>query len=87
MLTWPHEQSDWAPILDRVEPVFVEITRQVARFEKVLVACYDDRHRAQVAKRLTAAGVAANRVVLGIAPPTTPGRATMARSRSSARMN
>ena len=68
MLTWPHEQSDWAPILDRVEPVFVEITRQVARFEKVLVACYDDRHRAQVAKRLTAAGVAANRVVLGIAP-------------------
>ena len=35
MLTWPHEKSDWAPILDRVEPVFTDIARQVARFEKV----------------------------------------------------
>src|SRR3989344_3969513 len=67
MLTWPHENSDWAPILDRVEPVFVEIARQVARFEKVLIACYDERHRTHIAKRL-AAGIAANRVVLGIAP-------------------
>ncbi|MEK7696915.1 MAG: agmatine deiminase family protein, partial [Pseudomonadota bacterium] len=68
MLTWPHEHSDWAPILGEVEPVFAEIARQVARFEKVLVVCHDDRHRAHVAKRLTAAGVAANRIVLGIAP-------------------
>ena len=34
MLTWPHDKSDWAPILGEVEPVFAEIARQVARFEK-----------------------------------------------------
>ena len=67
MLTWPHEKSDWASILNRVEPVFTEIARQVARFEKVLIACYNDRHRTHVARQL-AAGIAANRVVLGIAP-------------------
>jgi len=68
MLTWPHAHSDWAPILDRVEPVFAEIARQVARFEKVLIACRDDRHRAHVVRQLAAAGVATDRVVLGIAP-------------------
>jgi agmatine deiminase len=68
MLTWPHEKSDWAPILDRVEPVFTDIARQVARFEKVLIACYDDRHRTHVAKLLKATGVPENRLVFGIAP-------------------
>lgn len=68
MLTWPHAHSDWAPMLDRVEPVFAEIARQVARFEKVLIACYDDRHRLQAFKQLAAAGVAAARITLGIAP-------------------
>ncbi len=68
MLTWPHAQSDWAPILDRVEPVFTDIARQIAHFEKVLVSCYDDRHRVHVAKQLTAARVAKDRVVLGVAP-------------------
>jgi len=68
MLTWPHARSDWAPILERVEPVFVEIVRQVTRFEKALVVCYDDAHRAHVAGRLRAAGVPADRAVLAVAP-------------------
>jgi len=68
MLTWPHAHSDWAPILERVEPVFVEIARQVARFEKALIVCYDDAHRAHVAGRLQAAGVPADRAVLAVAP-------------------
>lgn len=68
MLTWPHAGSDWAPILGAVEPVFTDIARQIARFEKVLIACYDDAHRAHIAARLAAAGVPAGRLVFGIAP-------------------
>ena len=68
MLTWPHEKSDWAPMLDRVEPVFAEIARQIARFEKVLISCYDDSHRVYVAKLLKATDVPENRLVFGIAP-------------------
>lgn len=41
LLAWPHGGTDWAPVLDRVEPVFVEIVRQVARFERVLLAVRD----------------------------------------------
>ncbi len=68
MLTWPHVRSDWAPILEQVEPVFAEIVRQIARFEKALVVCYDESHRAHVAGRLQAAGVPPDRVVLAVAP-------------------
>lgn len=37
-LTWPHADSDWGPLLDAVEETFVEITRQAAIREQVLVA-------------------------------------------------
>lgn len=38
LLAWPHEDSDWAPVLSRVEPVFVELAARVAEAEIVLVA-------------------------------------------------
>ncbi len=38
LLAWPHNNSDWQPILDQIIPVFVELTRQISRFEKVLIA-------------------------------------------------
>jgi agmatine deiminase len=38
MLTWPHADSDWAPFLTQVEPVFLEITEAIARREKVLIS-------------------------------------------------
>ena len=28
-LTWPHENTDWAPILDEVIPCFVAIAKEV----------------------------------------------------------
>jgi len=64
MLTWPHAHGDWAPHLERVEPVFVAIARHVARHEKVLVNCYDAAHREHVAARLRADDINMERVVL-----------------------
>jgi agmatine deiminase len=37
LLAWPHEGTDWAYMLDNVRPVFVEIIRQIVRFERVLL--------------------------------------------------
>lgn len=37
LLSWPHEGTDWAYMLDDVRPVFVEIIRQIVRFERVLL--------------------------------------------------
>ena len=31
-LTWPHEETDWAPILDEVIPCFVSIAKDLKTF-------------------------------------------------------
>ena len=40
-LTFPHEQSDWAPILSEVIPCFVDIVQAITRFEPVIMVCND----------------------------------------------
>ena len=67
-LTWPHAQTDWAPRLDAVEPVFAAIGAAIARHESLLVVCQDADHRSHVLSQLTQAGADLDRVQLGIAP-------------------
>jgi agmatine deiminase len=55
-------------MLAAVEPVFVDIARQIALRETVLVSCLDAAHRERVADLLDAAGVDATRALLYICP-------------------
>lgn len=68
MLTWPHEESDWQPWLNLVEPVFVEIARQVSRRERVLITCRSEAHRRHVADLLQQAGITPDQTRLYVAP-------------------
>ena len=36
-LTWPHSQTDWAPMLDEITATYEEMKRAIARFEPVLI--------------------------------------------------
>ena len=42
-LTWPHEETDWAPILDEVIPCFVAIAKEVIKHELLLIVCPDEQ--------------------------------------------
>lgn len=55
LVAWPHDTSDWAPILEHVEPVFTAIVTAISRFEKVLVIVPDEM---QVHGQLLQAGAA-----------------------------
>ena len=55
LLAWPHEGTDWRECLDEVEPVFVDIVREVAAFERVLILAPDAR---MLRDRLQAFGLA-----------------------------
>jgi len=68
MLTWPHTGSDWAPMLEEVEPVFVDIARAVTRFEGLIIACHDQAVLDHVQRLMGRAGVPAQRYHLHIAP-------------------
>jgi len=37
LLSWPTSDSDWADILDQIEQVFVQLVKQISRFEKVVI--------------------------------------------------
>jgi agmatine deiminase len=54
LLAWPHKESDWRSCLDEVEPVFVEITREISRFERVVILAPD---RKALKKKLCDGGV------------------------------
>ncbi|WP_328753432.1 agmatine deiminase family protein [Geomesophilobacter sediminis] len=52
LVAWPHENSDWQPYLDQVEPVFVDIVHQISRFETAIIAAPDpDRVREMLAAK------------------------------------
>lgn len=40
-LTWPHEFTDWAPMLDEVVLCFREIAREVAKRQLLIIVCTD----------------------------------------------
>jgi len=61
LLAWPHRNSDWVDILDDVLPVYLELARQISRFEGVIIITPEpDVVRAQ----LTAAGIVSDRIQL-----------------------
>ena len=41
-LTWPHRDTDWAPVLDEVIPCFVEIAKAIMQRETLLIVCPDE---------------------------------------------
>lgn len=42
-LTFPHKNTDWAYMLDEVTECFVNIAREIAKREKLLVVCADEK--------------------------------------------
>jgi len=64
LLTWPHEESDWAAMLDEVEDVYIALAREIVREQGLVVICYDDAHCRRVSERLERAGVSGPRLRL-----------------------
>lgn len=60
MLTWPHDKTDWADILDEVEPVFVEVARHVSEYQLVLIVCRDNEHKNHIAGLMKKSSVICN---------------------------
>lgn len=61
LLAWPHGGSDWRNHLESVEPVFIEIVKQISRFEMVLIAALEPE---TVRERVSRAGAAMGNVRL-----------------------
>lgn len=68
LLTWPHQHTNWKPILSRVESVYLEIAGHIATREALFICCYDESHQQYVYNQLQQQKVNLDRVRFGIAP-------------------
>ncbi|WP_049721590.1 agmatine deiminase family protein [Gilvimarinus polysaccharolyticus] len=56
LLTWPHADTDWAPLLASVNQVYTELAYHICRFSRLLIAAPEANH-AEIKQLLTARGV------------------------------
>ena len=68
LLTWPHDQSDWASALNEVEPVYVDLSRHISRYENVVVCCRDRPHHDHITELLGRASVKMEKISFYIVP-------------------
>jgi agmatine deiminase len=61
LLAWPHEGSDWLPCIEVVEPVFINLVREIIRFEKVILVAPDIE---DVRRKLSSAQIGLDKVSL-----------------------
>ena len=54
IVTWPHQHSDWQAQLTEIEACYQTIVATIARYQAIMVICYDNQHREQVQQQLAA---------------------------------
>lgn len=57
MLTWPHADTDWAPYLSEVEPVYIAIAKEVLKRQSLVLVCHNEVLQTHVQNLLSEAGV------------------------------
>ncbi|MCM1312792.1 MAG: agmatine deiminase family protein [Bacteroides sp.] len=50
-LTWPHDETDWASILDEVEECYCNMAREIAQRGTLLIVAKDTRHTRLILER------------------------------------
>ena len=67
-LTWPSPDSDWAPLLERIEATMETLVVAIARYQTVLIAVPDAATRSHLTHRFACLGVEPTRLTLVVAP-------------------
>lgn len=68
MLTWPHQRTIWSDMLDKIDKVYVEVVSHVARYQKVMITCFDMAHQNHIIRLLQSAKVFLDNVHLYLVP-------------------
>lgn len=57
LLTWPHQNSIWADTLKDIDDLFVNVTKEIIKREKVIISCYNQTHLQHIRNLLSAAKI------------------------------
>lgn len=64
LLTWPHANSIWAETLDEIDAVFVNATKEISKYQKVIISCYNQTHLQHIRNLLENAKVDIDKIRL-----------------------
>ena len=54
LLTWPHEETDWAPMLPEITATYIEMAQAISKYEKLLIVAPDvEKVKRLLAEHLT----------------------------------
>lgn len=62
VIVWPHPYSDWAPMLEQIEPVYLQICKHVGKHQAVILIAYNDAHVLDIRDKLSTAGIGCENV-------------------------
>ncbi len=68
MLTWPHTYSDWTDNLNNIEEEMLKFAKTISLHEKLLVVCFDIKHKEYLAQKFTLVNIDLNQVIFAIVP-------------------
>jgi len=68
MLTWPHQDTDWAANLTAVEPVYVALCQAISQQQDVVIVAHDNALKAHIETLLENAEVDAKRIHFVVTP-------------------
>jgi len=66
-LTWPHDNTDWAPHLNEVQPVFAALAAAISHYEPVLIVARDPEHMEVISGFLVEAAIRPDRLWFALA--------------------
>jgi len=66
LITWPHINSDWAAMLDEIEPVYIQLSLAITRFQKLLIIAFDEAHLKHINGLLNHANVDTSKIIIDI---------------------
>ena len=67
-LTWPHQTTDWAPILEDILQVYLHLSKHITERQLLLVSFHNDEVKQDAEQRLSDFGVDLTRVRSFVAP-------------------
>ena len=68
LLTWPHEDTDWADNLSKVEETFFSIANTICKYQNVIISCESFDQLEGIANRLSEAEIPPDKVDLYCIP-------------------
>jgi len=63
LITWPHKKSDWADTLSEIESLYINLSRAICQYEKLIVISYNHPHQKHIQSLLTFNGVNLDNVI------------------------